>query len=83
MFLKTTMVNFKYGSLNRKEVQMGHEEELLYFKMQLLQAEIVMNGMIAENKQREILGHSMAYTDEDFVRLIDEYGIHHNKFPFV
>ena len=37
---------------------MNHEEEMLYFKMQLLQAEIAMNGMIAENKQREIEGKS-------------------------
>lgn len=41
-----------------------------------------MQGMIAENKQREILGESMAYTFEDFHNLIDEYEIHHNKFPF-
>ena len=56
--------------------------ELLYFKMQLLQAEIEMNGMIAENKQREVLGQSMAYVEKDFMALIDRYGIHHNKFPF-
>lgn len=61
---------------------MNHEDELLYFKMQLLQAEIEMQGMIAENKQREILGESMAYTYKDFDHLIDEYEIHHNKFPF-
>jgi hypothetical protein len=61
---------------------MNHEDELLYFKMQMLQAEITMQGMIAENKQREQLGQSMAYTDADFDNLINEYGIHHNKFPF-
>lgn len=58
------------------------EMELTYFKMNLLQAEIRMNAMIAENKQREILGKSMAYTDEHFISLIEEYGIHHNAFPF-
>jgi len=62
--------------------KINHEEDMLYFKMQLLQAEIAMQGMIAENKQREILGESMAYTEKDFDSLIDEYGIHHNKFPF-
>ncbi len=61
---------------------MDPERELVYFKMQLLQAEIRMNGMIAENKQREVLGQSMAYTEEDFVKLIDEYRIHHNAFPY-
>lgn len=29
--------------------------------------EITAQGMIAENKQREIEGASMAYTEEDFV----------------
>ena len=60
---------------------MDNKRELLYFKMQLLQAEIKMNGMIAENKQREMCGESMAYTESDFVALIDEYRIHHNAFP--
>jgi hypothetical protein len=61
---------------------MEENRDLLYFKMQMLQAEIEMNAMIAENKQREILGHSMAYNEKDFMDLIDRYGIHHNKFPF-
>lgn len=49
-----------------------------YTRMTLLQAEIKMQGMIAENKQREVLGQSMAYTFEDFNNLIDECGVHHN-----
>jgi len=56
--------------------------DLLYFKMQLLQAEIEMNAMIAENKKREILGESIAYDEKDFMELIEKYGIHHNAFPF-
>lgn len=40
-------------------------QQLLYFKMQLLQAEIAMNAMIAENKQRENEGKS-------FMKLINE-----------
>lgn len=59
-----------------------HEEEMLYFKMNLLQAEIEMNGMIAENKQREILGNSMAYGEQEFIDLIGRYNIHHNAFPY-
>jgi hypothetical protein len=55
--------------------------DLLYFKMNLLQAEIAMNGMIAENKQREALGQSMAYVENDFASLIGQYSIHHNAFP--
>lgn len=56
--------------------------DLLYFQMQMLQAEIEMNAMIAENKQREIEGKSMAYTEKSFIDLIENYSIHHNAFPF-
>ncbi len=61
---------------------MDDERELLYFKMNLLQAEIEMNGMIAENKQREIEGKSMAYTEKEFNDLVERYHIYHNAFPF-
>ena len=62
---------------------MSGTQELLYFKMNLLQAEIEMNGMIAENKQREIEGKAMAYTEESFMFLIEKHRIHHNAFPYV
>lgn len=61
---------------------MDKDRDLLYFQMNMLQAEIEMNGMIAENKQRELLGESMAYRDKDFIDLIERYNIHHNAFPF-
>jgi len=57
------------------------DRDLLYFKMQLLQAEITMQSMIAENKRREHLGQSMAYCDKDFIDLIEEFGVYHNAFP--
>lgn len=57
-------------------------QDMLYFKMNMLQAEIEMNAMIAENKQREVLGQSMAYDDKAFMDLIERYRIHHNVFPF-
>jgi hypothetical protein len=47
-----------------------YEQELLDFKMRMLHAEIHMQAMVAENKQREFRGESMAYSDEDFVHLI-------------
>lgn len=56
--------------------------DLEYFKMNMLQAEIEMNGMIAENKQREMIGCSPAYMENDFMNLIKKYNIHHNAFPF-
>jgi hypothetical protein len=54
----------------------------LYFQSCMLQAEIRMNGMIAENKQREYKGEAMAYVYDDFEKLITEYAIYHNAFPF-
>ena len=56
-------------------------EELVDFQMRLLQAEIKMNGMVAENKQREILGKSMAYGEDAFASLIQEHAIGINDFP--
>jgi len=35
-------------------------------------------GMVAENKQREIEGKSMAYTEQQFTDLILTNGCHHN-----
>lgn len=60
---------------------MDDERELLYFKMQMLQAEIKMQGMIAENKHRELSGKQIIYGEKDFNNLIEEYGIYHNNFP--
>jgi hypothetical protein len=60
-----------------------NENEMLYFKMSLLQAEIKMQGMIAENKVREMNNHDLTYKEDDFERLIEEYGIHHNAFPML
>ncbi len=57
------------------------ERELLYFKMHLLQAEIEMQSMIAENKKRELNGESLAYGEQSFIDLIDKYGIYDNAFP--
>ncbi len=61
---------------------MKDEHDLLYFKMNMLQAEIEMNAMIAENKQREHMGESLAFSEKDFMDLIKKHGIHHNQFPF-
>ena len=57
---------------------MTEEQRLVYVRSIFPQAEICMQGMIAENKQREILGKSMAYTESDFASIIDEYAINHN-----
>lgn len=61
---------------------MDNEREMLYFQMELLQAEIEMQGMIAENKEREILKEEMKYREKDFMNLIEKHRIHHNAFPY-
>ena len=55
--------------------------ETVYFQMNMLQAEIEMQGMIAENKFCADNGQSVAYGEEAFNALVEKYGIHHNKFP--
>jgi len=42
-----------------------------FIRSRILAIECEMQGMIAENKQREQLGQSMAYVYEDFMKLTD------------
>jgi hypothetical protein len=42
-----------------------------FIRSRIVAIECEMQGMIAENKQREIEGHSPAYIYEHFVKLID------------
>lgn len=35
-------------------------------------------GMFSENMQRQHRGESMAYVEDDFDKLIDQTGVHHN-----
>ncbi len=57
---------------------MNDEQRLIYVRGILLQAEIEMQAMIAENKIREAEGKSLAYDEEAFMDLIKRYGVHHN-----
>lgn len=57
---------------------MTPEQKAAYIQSQSVAAMAEVMGMQAENQQRELLGHSMAYTHEDFVAVIERYGIHHN-----
>ena len=58
-----------------------YERDLLEFKMCMLQAEIKLQSMLAANKQAELDHRGMVYFEDHFTHLINEYGIHHNKFP--
>jgi hypothetical protein len=53
---------------------------ITYFQMQLLQAQIEMQAMIAENQHRISIGESIAYGEEAFNSLIEKHGVHHNSF---
>ena len=53
--------------------------EVLIFQAGLVRAQIRAMGMQAENMQREQNGESMAYTEKDFVYLIEEEGIDYNQ----
>lgn len=53
--------------------------KIVYTAGMLLQAFIRTCGMVAENKQRELEGKSMAYTQESFERVIQEQGVYHNS----
>jgi hypothetical protein len=45
----------------------------------IARANIRCAGMMAENSQRTVCGYAMAYTEEDFYKLIDEEGIGYNS----
>ena len=57
---------------------MTPEENIVYINSQIACALIEALGMQAENDQRKVLGSSMAYIYEDFEKLPNRYGIHHN-----
>ena len=58
------------------------QAQLVYMEMQIMQARIKLEGMIAANKERELVGESLAYNEKAFLDLIEECSIHHNAFPF-
>ena len=58
---------------------MTEEQNIVYTRGILLQAEIELHGMLAENKIREIQGFSPAYGEAQFKNLIDRLGVHHNS----
>lgn len=57
---------------------MNEEQRIVFTQGLLLQARIRMEGMIAENQGRIHLGQQVAYQEDSFAILIDEYGVHHN-----
>lgn len=56
---------------------LAYLSELEYFQMQMLQARIEMEGMVAENQR-----HPGTFGKADFDALVEKHGIYHNAFPF-
>lgn len=52
--------------------------DIVYTFGMIVNGFIQCNAMIAENKQREYLRGDMKYTAKDFMKIIEDNGIHHN-----
>ena len=57
---------------------MNENQKAAFINAAVARATIRALAMHAENMQREGLGQSMAYREEDFLGLIAEEGLHHN-----
>ena len=57
---------------------MTPEQRAAYITAQAACAIAEIEGMKAENMQREALGQSMAYVFDDFFAITEKYPIHHN-----
>ena len=58
---------------------MEKEERVAYIISQSVCAMVTAMGMQAENEQRKVLDQSMAYGDEAFEKVLDDFGVHHNN----
>jgi hypothetical protein len=61
--------------------ELEYQFEILDFKMRMLQAEIEMQSMIAENRYLEAVGAPAIYRGDAFAALIDKHRIHDNAIP--
>lgn len=59
---------------------MQHESlsDFAYTYGMIIATQVEAMAMQAENMQRAHRGESMAYTDKDFMNLLERNGIHHN-----
>ncbi len=57
---------------------MTDEQKAAYVNAQAAAAHAHTYAMIAANMEREAEGKGLAYTEKDFLGLLDEYGLHHN-----
>lgn len=57
---------------------MTPEQQAAFIYATSVAAMIHMQSMIAANQQRESEGKAQAYGEDEFLSLIDNYGIHQN-----
>ena len=57
---------------------MTPEQQAAYIHAQAVAASAELEAMKAANWMRKMQGHTIAYGEEDFLALIDKYGLHHN-----
>ena len=53
-------------------------KEFIYAYGMIIATLVEVEAMRAENMQRQHLGQSMAYTDKDFMDVLERNGVHHN-----
>ena len=58
---------------------MTDEQKAAYVSAQAVAANIEALAMLAANRDREAQALSPAYGEEAFIRLIDDYDLHHNS----
>lgn len=57
---------------------MTPEQSAAFVQAQAACMLVELEAMKAANKRREDQGHSPAYGEEEFLALIDKWGVHHN-----
>mgnify|MGYP001823689767 CR=1 FL=1 len=57
---------------------MTPEQQAAYINAQAVAASVELEAMKAANWMREMQGHTIAYGEEEFLALIDRYGLGHN-----
>ncbi len=57
---------------------MTEEQKAAYVNAQATAAQISAISMCAANTERQSQGLALAYDEAAFVKLLDDYGLHHN-----
>ncbi len=57
---------------------MTDEQKAAYIHAQAVCTQLEMEGMLATNRMREMLGQALAYPGEEFMAVMEKYVICHN-----